>query len=94
MHASVVCALAADEVALLEAAGADVELFALAVNDDTNALDVGFEGALDLALRVRDGTTGNGMLAADIANFRHFEPPAVCAVTLVIPAHLVFRADK
>ena len=68
-------ALGADEVALLEAAGADVHLLATAVLDDGHALDVGLERASHGAVGVADGTTGDGMLAADITDLRHFFLP-------------------
>jgi len=64
-------ALGADQVTLLEAAGADVLLLGTAVYEKGDALDVGAEGAVDRAVGVGDGTTGNGVLTADIAYFRH-----------------------
>jgi hypothetical protein len=70
-HIPVGDALCADEIALLEAAGADVLLLGTAVHEKGDALDVGTEGAVDRAVGVGDGTTGNGVLTADIANFRH-----------------------
>ena len=63
--------LAADEVALLEAPGADVKLLALTVDNDGDALNVGLKRASNRAVGVADGTTGNGVLAADITNLRH-----------------------
>ena len=63
--------LCADEIALLEAARAHVLLLGTTVDEQRDALDVGAEGAVDRAVRVGDGTAGNGVLPADIAYFRH-----------------------
>ena len=64
-------ALAAGDVALLEAARADVHLLRVAVLEDGDALDVGLELAVHGAVGVADGTTSNGVLAADITYLRH-----------------------
>ena len=61
----------AGHVALLEAAGADVHLLGTAVLEDGDTLDVGLELAVHGAVGVADGTTSNGVLAADIAYLRH-----------------------
>ena len=63
--------LAANQVALLEAPGADVHLLALAVDDDADVLDVGLERAIDGAVGVANRATGNSMLTADITDLRH-----------------------
>ncbi len=59
--------LPADEVALLKAPGADVQLLALAVDNDGDALDVGLERTGNRAVGVADGTTGNGVLLPQIS---------------------------
>ena len=63
--------LAASDVALLQAAGADVHLLLMTVYHNRDPLDVGTELAVNRAERVGNGTTGNGMLAADLTNLGH-----------------------
>lgn len=63
--------LAASDVCLLEATGADVLLHGFAVNNNGNALNVGAELTGNRAVGVADGTASNGVLSAEIANFRH-----------------------
>ena len=63
--------LAASEVALLEATGADVHLALVAILDDGDALDVGTELAVDRTERVGNRTPGNGVLAANLTYLGH-----------------------
>ena len=63
--------LAAGEVALLQAARADIHLALMAILHDGDTLDVRTELAVDRAEGVGDGTTGNGMLPADLTNLGH-----------------------
>lgn len=67
--------LATSDVALLQAPRAHVHLALVAIHDHGDALDVWTELAIYRAERVCNGTTGNGMLAADLTNFRHDRPP-------------------
>ena len=63
--------LAACQVALLQATGADVHLALVSVLYDGDALNIGTELAVDRAERVGNRTTGNRMLAADLTNLGH-----------------------
>ena len=67
--------LGARDLAGLEAGGADVHLAAMTVDDDVDTLDVRTELAVGDAVRVADGTAGDGVLTADFANFGHNDPP-------------------
>ena len=67
--------LAAGNLAGLEATGADVGLASVAVNDDGDALNVGTELTSHDTVGVADGTTGNGVLAAELTNLGHARPP-------------------
>lgn len=67
--------LGARDLAGLEAGGADVHLATMTVDDDVDALDVRTELAVGDAVRVADGTAGDGVLTADFANFGHNDPP-------------------
>jgi hypothetical protein len=60
------------DVALLEAAGADVLLDGLAILEDGDALDVGLELADDGAVGVANRATSNSVLTADITYLRHY----------------------
>ena len=63
--------LAAGNLAGLEATGADVGLTGVTVDHDGDTLDVGAELAGHRTVGVADGTTSNGVLTADFANFGH-----------------------
>jgi len=64
-------ALAAGDVALLEAARADVHLTLVTIHDNGNTLDVGTELAVDGTERVGDRTASDRVLAADLTNLGH-----------------------
>ena len=64
-------ALAAGDLAGLQAAGADVGLLLVAVDDDGDTLNVGLERTGDGAVGVADGTTSNRVLTAELTNLRH-----------------------
>ena len=61
----------AGNVALLQATRADVHLLRMAILVHGDTLDIGLELAVHGAVGVADGTTSNGVLAADIAYLRH-----------------------
>lgn len=63
--------LAAGDLAGLQAAGADVGLLLVAVDDDGDTLNVGLERTGDGAVGVADGTTSNRVLTAELTNLRH-----------------------
>ena len=65
-------ALAAGDLAGLEATGADVGLALVAVDDDGDALDVRLERTVDDAVGVADAATGHGVLTANFTNLGHF----------------------
>lgn len=64
-------ALAANDVALLEAARANISLLTMTINHNGDALNVGLEGTSHGAVRVANGTTSNSVLTAEITNLRH-----------------------
>ena len=64
-------ALAAGDLAGLEATGADVGLALVAVDDDGDALDVRLERTVDDAVGVADGVTSNRVLTVELTNLRH-----------------------
>ena len=64
-------ALAAGDLAGLEATGADIGLALVAVDDDGDALDVRLERTVDDAVGVADGVTSNRVLTAELTNLRH-----------------------
>ena len=66
-------ALAAGDLAGLEATGADVGLALVAVDDDGDALDVRLERTVDDAVGVADGAAEHRVLTADFANLGHLE---------------------
>lgn len=63
--------LGTSDVALLKAGGADIHLLLVAVNNNSDMLNVGTELTIGDTVRVADRTTSNSMLTADCANFRH-----------------------
>ena len=63
--------LAAREIALFQTTGADVHLALATILHDGDTLDVGTELAVDRAERVGDGTSGYGVLAANLTDFGH-----------------------
>ena len=63
--------LVAGNLARLEATGANIHLLALAIDNDSNTLNVWFKGAGHRTGRVGDGATGNGVLTAEITDLRH-----------------------
>lgn len=65
--------LAADDLAGLQALGADVGLVLMAVGlYNRNALDVGTEGAVGHTMGVADAATSDGVLTTNRANLGHF----------------------
>ena len=65
--------LAADDLAGLQALGADVGLVLVAVRlYNRDALDVGAESAVGHTMGMADAATSNGMLTTNRANFGHF----------------------
>ena len=63
--------LAARDVALFEATGANVHFALVAILYDRNTLNVGTELTVDRAERVRNGATGNGVLTAYLTYLGH-----------------------
>ena len=63
--------LGAGNLAGLEASGSDVHLATMAVDDDVHTLDIGTELAVGDTVGVADGTAGDRVLAANLANLRH-----------------------
>lgn len=63
--------LVAGNLARLETTGANIHLLALAIDNDSNTLNVWFKGAGHSTVRVGDGATGNGVLTAEITDLRH-----------------------
>ena len=67
----------------LQAAGADVRFADMAffiANGDL--LDIGLEPAVRHTMRMADVTTGNGVLPANFAYFRHIESLQACITHL------------
>ena len=65
--------LAADDLAGLEALGAYLHLATLAILDDVDVLDVGTMHAVGDTVGVADAAAGHRVLAANLANLRHFK---------------------
>lgn len=83
LNSTMCCALGTSDVALLEAAGADVHLLLVTVNNNSDMLNVRTELTIGYTVRVADRTTSNCMLTADSAYFRHIEDLHVSGVCLV-----------
>lgn len=64
--------LAANDLASLEALGADLHLLTSAVLDNIDALDVRPLNAVGDAVGVADRAGGHRVLSADLTNSRHF----------------------
>ena len=65
--------LGALDLAGRQALGANVHLATLAVHDDVDALNVRQVLAVGDTVGVADGAAGHRVLAADLANLRHFK---------------------
>ena len=74
MHASITQfrRLSANDLAGLQALGADVGLASNAIVIDGDLLHIGTESAVGNAMRVADAATSNRGLTANFANLRHF----------------------
>lgn len=70
-RAELLSCLVASNLAGLEATGANIHFLALAIDNDSNTLDVWLKGAGHSTVRVGDGATGNGVLTAEITDLRH-----------------------